>query len=307
MEGPSPIESLPNELLIAIFQRVSDDRHLLKSCALVCKRWNQVLDWRFWNSRLVSDTNPYANEYRRLFEMHPALRENSAMLSVERPLGRNLLGNDVGNVSVVQGLNEVELYPPSLDTDWHNGSSWIIEEPGSEHSQCTVPVLASSYSKGKIRSAFKFKSFEKLSQLGAVGCKFKVEASTRFDCGGEVTLTIGIGHDDPADLTSGGHITSETLAAGTDWTWIETNPPLPFYPFLDPNQMLKFEICCRDRNFWRGHYGPKIKRIHVSLHCWTAYSVCQDFDFWNRPKLEGFGINLRRRSKVFEGLRTANF
>jgi len=278
MEGPSPINSLPNELLIAIFQRVSDDRHLLKSCALVCKRWNQVLDWRFWNSRLVSDTNPYANEYRRLFEMHPALRENSAMLSVERPLGRNLLGNDVGNVSVVQGLNEVELYPPSLDTDWHNGSSWIIEEPGSEHSQCTVPVLASSYSEAKIRAAFKFKSFEKLSQLGTVGCKLKVEASTRFDCGGEVTLTIG--HDrteglNPEDPTSGVHITKGTLDAGMDWTWIETNPPgglwIPPHPF-HPNQILKFEICCRDRNFsWPlGHYGPKIKRIHVSLHCRTA-------------------------------------
>ena len=128
------------------------------------------------------------------------------------------------------------------------------------------PVLASSYSKAKIRSVFKFKSFEKLTQLGAVRCKFKV-----VDCGGKVTLFHG--HDDPRDSTSGVHSASATLAAGTDWTWIESNPPLTFHPFY-PNQMLKFEICCRDRNFWRGHYGPKIKRIHVSLHCRTVDQIC---------------------------------
>ena len=147
-------------------------------------------------------------------------------------------------------------------------------QTGSKRFITCRPVLASSYNKAKIRAAFKFKSFEKLCQLGAVDCKFKVETSTRFDCGGEITLTIS--HDAPADTlhpgdtrTPGVHIASGTLDAGTDWTWIEKNIPNPFCT-SHPNQMLKFEICCRDRNFWRGHYGPKIRRIHVSLHCWTA-------------------------------------
>ena len=120
------------------------------------------------------------------------------------------------------------------------------------------PVLASSHRRAKIRSAFKFKSFEKLRQVGAVGCKLMVEASTRFDCGGEVTLKIE-GHEEH-DV----HIESRTLDAGTDWFWIETKAN------FHANQRMKFQICCRDLNFWRGHYGPKIKRIHVSLHCWTA-------------------------------------
>ena len=136
-------------------------------------------------------------------------------------------------------------------------------------------MLTSSYSEAKIRRAFKLKSFEKLCQLG-IGSKLMVEACTPGI--GEVTLKID-GDDDwdrrRRPTPPGVHIASRTLEAGTDWSWIETNATFP------QNPMMKFEICCRDRRGWRGHYGPKIKRIHVSLHCLTADQLAK----W-RPYVE---------------------
>lgn len=42
MEEESPIQSLPNELLLAIFGRIQEAEVLLDGVAFVCKRWNAL-------------------------------------------------------------------------------------------------------------------------------------------------------------------------------------------------------------------------------------------------------------------------
>ena len=75
------MEDLPDEILLRIFKDV-DDHSLFKNCSVVCKRWYRILDWNYWASILVSDTNEHAEQYRRLFEQFPQMRQNSGLISL---------------------------------------------------------------------------------------------------------------------------------------------------------------------------------------------------------------------------------
>ena len=73
------MEDLPDEILLRIFKDV-DDHSLFKNCSVVCKRWHRILDWNYWASILVSDTNEHAEQYRRLFEQFPQMKQNSGLV-----------------------------------------------------------------------------------------------------------------------------------------------------------------------------------------------------------------------------------
>ena len=73
------MEDLPDEILLRIFKDV-DDHSLFKNCSVVCKRWHRILDWNYWASILVSDTNEHAEQYRRLFEQFPQMKQNSGLI-----------------------------------------------------------------------------------------------------------------------------------------------------------------------------------------------------------------------------------
>ena len=75
---PGPINSIPDDVLEEIFRRVDDKRHLLKVCTRVCKRWNDVLNWRFWSTYLINDLpEEETREYKSLFKKVPVLAQKS--------------------------------------------------------------------------------------------------------------------------------------------------------------------------------------------------------------------------------------
>ena len=69
---------------------------------------------------------------------HPEYQQQrSAMMVIERPLGRNLTGHVCGEDSIATEIasGNSNWVVSKLDDNWQGGSAWIIENPGSEHSQ----------------------------------------------------------------------------------------------------------------------------------------------------------------------------
>jgi len=274
---PGPINSIPDEVLEAIFKRVDDKRHLLKVCTRVCKRWNKVLNWRFWSSYLMNDLpTEESREYKSLFKKHPSFQQQrSAMLAIERPLGRNLTGPVVGNQSIAIDLASGKsdwVVNPKLDKNWQGGSSWIIEYPGSEHSQTPESaVLASSFRDAHLNLTINPKSLFLGSWPGHDGgqginlkllYRLEVEVATRHDCGGRMEMSVNKYNTPPGDpeVRCLSDAIERRLDPGTEWHFEEFTAT-----FHGEITSIGIGITCKDDRFWSGHYGTKVKRIKFTL------------------------------------------
>jgi len=283
------MEDLPDEILLRIFKDV-DDHSLFKNCSVVCKRWHRILDWNYWASILVSDTNEHAEQYRRLFEQFPQMKQNSAPLLIDRPLGRNLTGDICGEVSVAEYLKLKQAHPhhhgninigdigvSGLDTDWESGRQWVIEEPGSEHLlNSQHSVLASSYELSRINAFFTLRSLKPLlnytqsSSEVKLKYTFSVEVSTRAFSGGEVITEVMKGLDQHRiypNSDGAKHCTVTYLMPGTNWRWLtQTSDCSEFLEQPSPYAFIHPRVNCKDDRVWDGHFGPKVRRMRFCIN-----------------------------------------
>jgi len=257
---PGPINSIPDDVLDEIFRRVDDKRFLLKVCTLVCKRWNAVL----WSSYILNNLpQNETKEYKSLFKKHPEYQQQrSAMMAIERPLGRNLTGHICGEGSIALEIasGKSDWVVSKLDDNWHGGFGWIIENPGSEHSYHQEAVLASSFFPAELSLTLSPASLSLPSGDScdlSLHCLLEVEAATRPDCGGCLNMSVITQAGAESTTVNSSNI---NLDPGSDWHFERCASTFP-----GEFESITIKIQCQDDRFWSGHYGTKLKRVRFTL------------------------------------------
>lgn len=278
---PSGIESLPVEVLERIFQFV-DPTGLLRLCAPVCRQWHSVLRTQgaFWHT--------YCTTRWWMELQHAPPGTEWARMAVYHPFRRNLAGE--------RGIVEdVRLWraDPCVTTEWQYGQGWTIEEnrpllqldaaaaapgelvpygrmqpqptpfatPGASHSCANMSNLAANHSWCHLARCLP------LSRMGVptgmtVAVEVAVEVLVRHDCGGRLRIRGAVdgtaGEIFPAAEQDMRWNAGELL----NWTWVRARSK-GFLVAADSNLEVSVSAC--DTNFWAGHYGTKIRRIHLTL------------------------------------------
>lgn len=257
----SPLHRLPNELFLMILRFVPP-MDLIRNGRLVCKYWLELMDSsEFWRRMCQLDGVPYPQEIGAQDSNADSCALDFRSIYLKRPFHRNL----VKNWNAADGFNHWTI-------TGNDGDGFAVEPNNCSYSNPVSSIGVSGCSNCWATSFGWCEKFQTIDLL-VEGCtretldqlkptiKISEWTAARFDCGSQyfVHVTLESSEGKVLDIFK----SERYVDQWENMSWIKVSHQFCNYP--SGVRFVKVVHGGKDRQFWKGHYGPKITATCVMV------------------------------------------